>query len=196
MMREEVLKELELWPVWSLRRPLSPPPKALETLPEVSLPEEMAQIENAQVEVAQVEVAQVAQTQLAEVSTLIDTQTYLSFQTENADCLVLHENKDFSQEEEKLWLNICKAMQFSQKMPTRRVTISALLENQSPKVMIIFGEQVTQSLSPKVELLSENVQSFESIPCVVTFSLAHLLLNPLDKGKTWRNLCQALALLS
>lgn len=191
MMREEVLKELELWPVWSLRRPLAPQPKALEDLPEISISEENAQIEN-----VLVEVAQVTQTQLTEVSTLIDTQTYLSFQTENADCLVLHENKDFSQEEEKLWLNICKAMQFSQKIPTRRATISALLESQNPKVMIIFGEQVAQSLSPKVELLSESVQSFENIPCVVTFSLAHLLLHPLDKGKTWRNLCQALALLS
>lgn len=196
MMREEVLKELELWPVWSLRRPLAPQTKALETLPEVSMPEEVTQIENVLDEVAQFAQTQVAQTQLAEVPTLIDTQTYLIFQTENADCLVLHENKDFSQEEEILWLNICKAMQFSQKMPTRRATIREILENQSPKVMIIFGEQVAQTILPNADFSSENMHAFENIPCVVTFSLAHLLLNPLDKGKTWRNLCQVLALLS
>lgn len=195
MMREEVLKELELWPVWSLRRPLALQPKALETLPEVSAPEENLQIEKALEAVTQEEVVQVAQTHLAEASTLIDTHTYLSFQTENADCLVLHQDHDFSQEEEKLWLNICKAMQFSKKMHTQRATIQALLENQRPKVIIIFGEEVAQNILPQVESFSENLQSFQNIPCVVTFSLEHLLLNPLDKGNTWRNLCQALALL-
>lgn len=195
MMREEVLKELELWPVWSLRRPLALQPKALETMPEVSAPEENLQIEKALEAVTQEEVVQVAQTHLAEVSTLIDSHTYLSFQTENADCLVLHQDHDFSQEEEKLWLNICKAMQFSQKMHIQRATIRTLLENQRPKVIIIFGEQIAQSILPSADLSSENMPSIENIPCVVTFSLAHLLLNPLDKGQTWRNLCQALALL-
>ncbi len=186
MMREDVLKELELWPVWSLRRPLATQPKVLENLPEIYLSSEMAQIESAPVEVVPV----------AQTTNLIDSQTYLSYQTENADCLVLHENKEFSGEEEKLWLNICKAMQFSQKMPTRRATIRALLENQSPKVMIIFGERLAQTILPQADFPSEKLHTFENIPCVATFSLAHLLLNPLDKGKTWRNLCQALALLS
>lgn len=186
MMREDVLKELELWPVWSLRRPLATQPKVLEHSPEVSLSSEMAQIENTRVEVVQV----------AQTTNLIDTQTYLSYQTENADCLVLHENKEFSGEEERLWLNICIAMQFSQKKPTRRATIRALLENQSPKVMIVFGEHVAQAMLPQADFPSEKLHTFENIPCVATFSLAHLLLKPLDKGKAWRNLCQALALLS
>lgn len=188
MMREEVLKELELWPVWSLRRPLATQPKVLEGLPETSLSSEMAQLESAPVEDVPV----------AQTTTLIDTQTYLSFQTENADCLVLHESKDLSQEEEKLWLNICKAMQFSQKMPMRRATIREILENQSPKVIIVFGEQVAQTLFPQLSLhaaSAENLPMFNQIPCVTTFSLAHLLENPLDKGQTWRSLCQALALL-
>lgn len=191
MMREDVLKELELWPVWSLRRPLATQPKVLENLPEVSLSSEMAQIESAPVEFSPVEQVQVAQT-----TALIDTQTYLSFQTENADCLVLHENKELSGEEEKLWANICKAMQFSQKMPARRATIRTILENQRPKVMIIFGEHVAQTMLPSADLSSENMHSFENIPCVATFSLAHLLENPLDKGQAWRNLCHALALLA
>lgn len=191
MMREDVLKELELWPLWSLRRPLETQPKVLENLPEVSLSSEMAQIES-----APVEVVPVAQVHVAQTTNLIDTQTYLSYQTENADCLVLHENKEFSWEEEKLWLNICKAMQFSQKNPTRRATIRALLENQSPKVMIIFGEHLAQTILPQADVLSEELHTFENIPCVATFNLAHLLLNPLDKGLAWRNLCQALVLLS
>lgn len=196
MMREDVLKELELWPVWSLRRPQATQPKILENLPEVSLSSEKAQIESAPVEVVISGQTQVAQVHVVQTASLVDTQTYLSYQTENADCLVLHENKEFSEEEEKLWLNICKAMQFLQKMPTRRATIRALLENKSPKVMIIFGEQVAQTMLPQADFPSEKLHIFENIPCVATFSLAHLLLNPLDKGLTWRNLCQALALLS
>jgi DNA polymerase len=178
MMREEVLKELELWPVWTLREPLAPQPKALETMPE----------ESVQIERGLVEVAKAAPS--------IETQTFLSFQTEAADCLVLHQDRNLSQEEEQLWLNICKAMQFSQKMHTQHATISALLAHQRPKVMIIFGEEVAQNILPQVESFSENLQSFQNIPCVVTFSLAHLLQHPLDKGKTWRSLCQALALLN
>lgn len=191
MMREDVLKELELWPVWSLRRPLPTQPKVLENLPEVSLSIEMAQIES-----APVEVVPVAQVHFAQTMNLIETQTYLSYQTENADCLVLHESKEFSGEEEKLWLNICKAMQFSQNMHAKRATIHALLENNCPKVIIVFGEQVAQTMLPQADFPSEKLHTFENIPCVATFSLAHLLLNPLDKGKAWRNLCQALALLS
>lgn len=190
MMREDVLKELELWPVWSLRRPLPTQPIVLENLPEVSLSIEMAQIES-----APVEVVPVAQVHVAQTTNLIETQTYLSYQTENADCLVLHENKEFSGEEEKLWLNICKAMQFSQNMHAKRATIREILENQRPKVMIIFGEQVAQTILPHADFPSEKMHTFENTPYVTTFSLAHLLENPLDKGQTWRSLCQALALL-
>jgi uracil-DNA glycosylase len=181
--REDILRELELLPVWQLRQPLVT--QILEKSLVTTIPVESAQTEEVQGN--------------AQAATAVQEAYFLSFQIEGADCLMLHEDKDFSKEEEKLWLNICKAMQFSQKIHTRRATSSTLLENSRPKVIILFGEQVAQAVfssSARDSTQSENVQYFNGIPCVTTFSLAHLLQHPLDKGQAWRSLCEALALLN
>lgn len=180
MMREEVLKALELWPAWTLRKPIAPQSTAPENLSEL---------------VREREPEQDAPAPLIEEK-MSESQTFLSFAPDNMDYVVLHENKAFSKAEETLWLSICKAMQFSTSLLMRQATLAQLLENQSPKVLIIFGEHVAQTILPHADFSSDKMLTFENIPCVTTFSLAHLLENPLDKGQAWRRLCQALVLLA
>lgn len=182
MMREEVLKELELWPVWTLRKPIAPQSTTLENLPKL---------------VMEVEPEQDAPRPHIEEK-VSENQMFMCFAPDNMSCIVLHESKAFSKAEETLWQNICKAMQFPTNLLTRQATLAELLENKTPKVLIVFGEALAQTLllnATPISVLEENSHALNNIPCIVTFSLAHLLEHPLDKGVAWQRLCQALTLI-
>ena len=70
-----------------------------------------------------------------------------------------------------------------------------------PKVLLVFGSIAAQHLlntqSP-LEQLRGNLYSYgtPAIPLIATYHPAHLLLNPQDKNKTWKDLQMVYGMLS
>jgi hypothetical protein len=179
MTREDILKELELWPLWTLKQVLPVPVSVLEALEVFS----QERIENTVL-----------------VATIVEVSlTLKAFESEDGLCLMLHASQDFTQEEETLWANICKAMGVNTTLIQRDLPIKDLLNMRSPAVIIIFGEDAAQTMlqsNNSIDDLRSTQHGYHEIPAIVTYDLKHLLQQLQDKGKAWDDLRSALKLMA
>lgn len=238
MTREAILKELELWPLWTLRQPLpeqlassdetveesneaiaeeQPPASEVNTTvsekieldnkihPVGDLEEKnSADVSTHQVNIAVTESIQapIADDVFAMVDTegKIDTSRmrFQLFQSADSQCLMVHENAPFNESQSQLWQNILNAMRLKMTFVAENVEVNALLSERKPKVILLFGEKVAQTIlhEPR-DIIELRKQKFHhrAIPCVVSFDLQHLLQHGQDKAKAWADLCAVLALL-
>ena len=170
MTREDILRELELLPVWQLRAPAA----SLQATP--TLAPEAVSVPTA---------AQTLQTNLRIIV------------SEDAHYLFLLEAPKTS-EEETLLQNMLKAMHAKARVEFGLQAISDLNTYQA-KVIIAMGEAAAQAIglqanshaasSPDEMRAKVHQTAFGAV--IVTFSPAHLLQNPADKARAWQDLCTA-----
>jgi len=179
MMREDILKELELWPLWTLKHALPKLVSAPE-VPKVILDENVEKIEPL-------------------VDIFESSLPLKAYESEDKRCLMLHAFQDFTQEEETLWANICKAMYIQPTLIQNDLQVKDLLNTRAPVVLILFGEATAQTVlqsKNSIEDLRGAQHVYQEIPAIVTYDLKHLLQQLQDKGKAWNDLRMALKLIA
>lgn len=188
MTREDVLRELELLPVWQLRVPLLEIEKVPEQLAEKITPK----ITEAAPELVAI----------AEVAPATET---------SPNPFEMHISDD------KNWLFICPAshMDITSQGILFNNILSALhinkvqsythdLANARVKIIVVMGEKTAQALlntqdsieSLRSSHLNANWHTLHDTPLIVTYSCQELLEHLPNKAKTWDDLCLAKALAS
>ena len=192
MTREDVLRELELLPVWRLRTP---------TVPQVEVAQKIAEVQII------AEVQQYTEFKVAEVTE--KPQASPAVVAETSYCLVVSDDENWAfvlpqaliGAAQALFNNILLALQLNK---THTETLVNLFEIKSDvKVIVAMGEltaqQLLNSLEP-IETLRGKVHKFEpvpgGIPLVVTYHPNDLLQHLANKAKMWDDLCIAKALAS
>lgn len=186
MTREDMLRELELLPVWTLRSPM---PERFE--PDLT---KSPQIEAAPA-VAPVEAVVEAVVEVA----LPEPQVFRHILSEEGDYLFVLPETAASADEERLLRNIFVAMKVKTKSPDIPPDTSAntldIFAASNVKLIITMGEKAAQSLLQTTEPL-ENLRgkphTWQSASLVATYDLAHLLQTATDKAKAWNDLCLAM----
>jgi DNA polymerase len=169
--REDVLRELELMPLWSLRNPL---PTLLE-LPVSDSPVELAH------------------TPVAESIALptVDGPVWQYLRSEDDDYLfALAES--LGADEALLLRNIYMAMGIK----VTAAPIKSLEEARDfhPKIVVALGESIAQHLLQTSRSLADLrgvVHASAGISLIATYDLSHLLQHWQDKAKAWEDLCLA-----
>ncbi len=205
MTREDVLRELELLPVWHLRTALpqaaaldpAPLPAAadIETLPEIPLETLPETVTEAVIETG---IETMAETPLPVAAS---PTVWTQFSSEDGLWLFALAQASLTPEESQLLQNMCKAMRIVATAPQPMEDALTAMQASPAKMVIAFGVQAAQQLLASTEglaALRAQVHDCHGKSLVATHALGHLLLQPLDKAQTWHDLrlaMQALAAL-
>jgi uracil-DNA glycosylase len=163
--REDVLRELELLPVWKLRTPL------------VHAPTTVAEI----LEEKQGEIVAPTAPQNAFNLHVSEDKKWLFICPESRVDIGLQST---------LFNNILHALKIDK---TNQLVTENLAEINAT-VTVVMGEQLAQHLlktQESLENLRGQIHQFQSAALIVTYSLADLLAKPIDKAKAWQDLCLA-----
>ena len=185
MTQEDVLRELELLPMWHLRASLTP------------LAPEAKAVSAVQVSPA----AHVAAPVLPEPVLLEPVAALAWTQVASTDGLWLFVSltASLSADEWQLLQNIAKAMRISLSPPQAMTDPGHALSASSAKMLIAFGEAAAQQLlasQKSLPTLRGQLHACHGRTLVATHVLAHLLQQPLDKAQTWHDLRLAMQALA
>lgn len=177
MTREDMLRELELLPVWQLRQPL---PQSAATKPEVST------------EIV-VEVAPA----IPAVAESLPLRALLS--EDGAYAVLLQPIEALPDQQAELLLrNMLRAMRINCRVDILDLPEHVFSQHQ-PKLIICMGELVAnqllqQSLSLQDWRSQQQQQHavFKDTPVIVTYAPQHLLSHTQDKALAWQDLCLAM----
>lgn len=212
MTREDMMRELELLPVWQLRAPLPTQTQAPLQILEAQVqytPVQEVIIEPVQInttvltagtivevviEQDLVEIASMSKVEVAVEPTSISQELkYIS--SEGDDWLFVLANSVMSHDEQQLFQNICKVLRIKTK--SAEISIDALMpiDKIHPKLLLAIGEVAVQSLLHSVEpieALRGRTHQLHGATLIATYDLTYLLKNPADKAKVWNDLCLGL----
>ena len=188
MAREDILRELELLPLWYLRTPLAESVLKVETSAEIQ-PDKMAleksayekPLSSSELAVENIKLSHAADTQHSIYQCVAsDDDTYLFVLASSA----------ISADAALLQRNMWRAMRLNTKAA---VSLNReALEDAQCQVMITMGEIVAQQLLASTKPLSElrgNVHQYKNKQLVATFDATYLLENPQYKRQAWADLC-------
>lgn len=169
--REDILRELELMPLWALRNPL---PTLLE-LPVSALPVELVYADS------------------TKSIGLVDVEeaTWQYLRSEDDDYLFVL-TKNLGVDEAFLLRNIFMAMGVKVTLAPIK-TLADTLESK-PRVIVALGESAAQYLLQTSQSLTDLrgiVHPSAGALLIATYDLTHLLQNWQDKPKAWDDLCLA-----
>ncbi len=173
--REDVLRELELLPVWKLRAPIT-----TEIQPQVKTtfnPETQAEIK-AEVKT---EILPVAAEPSAYVCTVSDDKKW---------AFIWPASRILSASQSTLFKNILVALKITK---STQMQVSKVEEIQT-SVIIVMGEEAAQKVLGKVEsieTLRGKSYLLNTTPTIVTYHPSDLLQSLHLKPKTWEDLCLA-----
>ncbi|MBC7698368.1 MAG: hypothetical protein H7Z70_08395 [Bacteroidia bacterium] len=201
MSREDMLRELELLPVWSLRSPqVDTAAISIAALPEVTALKKIIPIESnetiesiSSIESLQVVIEQSITVELATQSPKLLACKHIA--SEDGNYLFVLPNTEMPAEESLLLRNILIAMRVKTKaieLPANTLDVLSLIQ---PKLIITMGEKVAQYLLQSDESLAGLrgiLHHWQSVALVATYDLQHLLQILPDKAKAWDDLCFAM----
>ena len=171
MTREDVLRELELLPVWQLRVPTVSPVEIVQNISEVQ--------------------------KIAE-ATVAETSYYVVVSDHKKWAFVLSQTLTGSAQ--VLFNNILLALQLNKTHTETVFNLAGLLASlENVKVIVAMGEAASQQLlssSESLEQLRGKVHVFENAPLVVTYHPDDLLQQLANKANMWDDLCIAKPLAS
>ncbi len=185
MTQEDVLRELELLPMWHLRAsltPLAPEAKAVSAVPVSPAAHVAAPVVPEPVLLEPV--AALAWTQVASTDGL---------------WLFVSLTASLSADEWQLLQNMAKAMRISLSPPQAMTDPGHTLSASSAKMLIAFGEAAAQQLlasQKSLPTLRGQLHACHGRTLVATHALDHLLQQPLDKAQTWHDLRLAMQTLA
>ena len=185
MTQEDVLRELELLPMWHLRAsltPLAPEAKAVSAVPVSPAAHVAAPVVPEPVLLEPV--AALAWTQVASTDGL---------------WLFVSLTASLSADEWQLLQNMAKAMRISLSPPQAMTDPSHALSASQANMLIAFGEASAQQLlasQASLPTLRGQLHACHGRTLVATYALNHLLQQPLDKAHTWHDLRLAMQALA
>jgi hypothetical protein len=186
MTREDMLRELELLPVWQLRTPLPERVAVVEPVTVPVLPEMVAALEP------------IVHEAIAEVA--VPTPQMLTYiASDNGHWLFVLAQPAQINDEVQLLNNMFKAMQVEVKPADTQVYSAEIIANNQPKIVVTLGEVATQTVMQSTERLLDlrgQLHDVAGVKLVPTFDLSHLITNPLDKAIVWRDCCLAMQYLN
>ena len=174
--REDVLRELELLPVWKLRTALSS-----ELKPKAPV------IEAPIIETQKAETTSAATAPVRYTCTISDDKKW---------AFIWPASLILSASHSTLFSNILVALKISK---TNQTGIESLAHIEA-SVIIVMGEAAAQALLNSQESIENFRGKLHTLAdtsadsnIVITYDLAYLLANPLQKAKAWQDLCLASA---
>ena len=197
MTQEDVLRELELLPMWHLRAgfaPLAPEVDAASPVPVSPVPVMPAAHVAAPVLPEQVLPEPVFLEPVAAVA-LAWTQVA---STEGV-WLFVSPTASLSADEWQLLQNMAKAMRISLNAAQPMTDPGHALSASPAKMLIAFGAAAAQQLlasQASLPTLRGQLHACHGRPLVATHALDHLLQQPLDKAQTWHDLRLAMQALA
>lgn len=201
MTREDMMRELELLPVWQSRAPAADMP-ALNDVGRVLIRQDIGLKPDLQVQLVE-EVPQdlvESEKKLSEVSipVAVELPIFTHIASENGEYLFVLPNTAMSAEEFQLFQNICKALRIKTKPADTTSDILASINDVQAKLLVVMGEAAAQMILQSAESiahLSGKLHKLHNIPLIAIYGLPHLLQNPADKAKAWRDLCLGIQIL-
>jgi DNA polymerase len=190
MTQEDVLRELELLPMWHLRASLTPLAPAAQA--ESSVPVMPAAHVAAPVVVEPDEAAQVAPEPIAALA-------WTQVASTDGAWLFVSLTASLSADEWQLLQNMAKAMRISLSPPQAMTDPSHALSASQANMLIAFGEASAQQLlasQASLPTLRGQLHACHGRTLVATYALNHLLQQPLDKAHTWHDLRLAMQALA
>jgi DNA polymerase len=190
MTQEDVLRELELLPMWHLRAGSAP------LAPEVVMDYATPVVPAAHV------AAPVLPEQTVPESAVLEPVAALAWtQVASTDGLWLFVSltAGLSADEWQLLQNMAKAMRISLRSPQAMTDPGHALSASSAKMLIAFGEAAVQQLlasQASLPTLRGQLHACHGRTLVATHALDHLLQQPLDKAQTWQDLRLAMQALA
>lgn len=204
MTREDVLRELELLPLWTLRTPASSqlPMAAIKSSAALSLAEQHAvEIVPSAALVEERLSATEAATEPATDPTIASNATQMPPQllqhmlSDDGDCMFVFAAAEMPAAEAVLLRNMIMAMAMKAKTMPAPTYTAELVAMQQPKLLIVLGESTAQYLlqtSLPLADLRGRVHTYQDIALVASYDLAYLLQNLPDKAQAWNDLCLGL----
>lgn len=199
MTQEDVLRELELLPMWHLRAslaPLAPEAQAVSAAPVSAAPVSPVPVVPAAVAVPVLPEPDVAeQIVLEPVATLAWTQVAST----DGVWLFVSLTASLSADEWQLLQNMAKAMRVSLNTAQPMTDPGHALSASPAKMLIAFGAAAAQQLlasQASLPTLRGQLHACHGRTLVVTHALDHLLQQPLDKAQTWHDLRLAMQALA
>ena len=200
MTQEDVLRELELLPMWDLRAgfaPLAPEVHAASPVPVSPVPVTPAAHVAAPVLPEQVLPESVVPEVVipAPVAALGWTQVAST----DGVWLFVSLTASLSADEWQLLQNMAKAMRISLNTPQPMMDPGHALSASSAKMLIAFGAAAAQQLlasQASLPTLRGQLHACHGRTLVATHALDHLLQQPLDKAQTWHDLRLAMQALA
>ncbi len=203
MTREDMLRELELLPVWQLRASLPSPVARLHTAPAPVSQTEPEPIATAVLIEADIEEAlphQIEQTVVIAPILVVEPQVlnqpvFRYIESEEGEWLFVLASTAPQADEALLLSNIFMAMGIKTKPTEALATTADMLETVKPKLVIAMGETTAQYLVQSTESLVNlrgTVHAWHGVALVATYDLIHLLHTLPDKAKAWDDLCLAM----
>lgn len=181
--REDILRELELLPVWQLRKPL----------PEVVQP--IATVTAVEKATATAESIVIEKTSAENKPTKIATQLFRHVASDDGRWLFVLENHALSADETTLFNNMLRAMRIQSQPSVQADNTLDLVKANNTQWVIAMGEAVAQTLLQSTAPLTSlrgQLHLFQTAQLVATFNLQHLLQQPQDKARTWEDICLAM----
>lgn len=169
MTREDMLRELELLPVWQLRVPVA----------------EIA---------THVSINQVA-TQETPVSKAVELPIFSHIASVDGQWLFVLENQPLSEEESQLLRNIFRAMRIQTKSAEPQAYTANTIAALQPACIVAMGEAVTQAMlstSEPLENLRGKIHIHAGVKLAPTYDVKYLLQHLPSKAKAWHDLCVAM----
>ena len=200
MNQDDILRELELLPVWQSRAPTIKAPEEVttEAAPAVFPATEVASPEAVAPEPALNEVEQkpapavISEPAVSEAA--LPSVAFRCIVSDDAQWLfVLQQQQQQSEEAETLLQNMMKAVAVKVGQNVEQADAAALIQFAS-KVIVVMGEAVAQqllSVTDSLATLRGYPHELNDIPVIVTYSPEALLENLADKSNAWEDLCLA-----
>ena len=171
MTREDMLRELELLPVWQLRAPVPLQPQPAETAPSVNpIIAEPAKAPSAQ------------------------NAFNLTLSADKKWAFIMSASPDLTALQSSLFNNILLALKIDK---TNKTVLTGLVDIKA-KVIIAMGETAAQQLlnsAESIESLRGKTHTCENVPLIVTYHPHDMLQNLANKARTWDDLCMAMEIM-
>lgn len=196
MTREELMRELELLPVWQLRAPLPSQTQTPLQLEEDQVQEVIAEaiVELVAIEQDLVEIASISELEMiVDITSISQELTYIS--SDDGDWLFVLSSLVMTDEEQQLFQNMCKALRIKTIPAGVSTNALMLIDSMQSKLLLAFGEVAAQTLllsAEPIEALRGSAHQLLGVTLIATYDLAYLLKNPADKAKAWNDLCMGL----
>ena len=191
MTREDVLRELELLPIWTLRAPLS---NQAVVEPIQAIPVEAATLKI--VEPIVIEQVLIEET-LIEPSPAVSSPAVFITSDDKKWAFVLP--AELTGQAADLFNNILRALHINKTQTSHTQQLMKELADLEVGVIVAMGEEIAQQLFASAQTLDNlrgKIHIINGLPIMATYHPNELLQYAFNKAKTWDDLCMAMDALS